>query len=360
MARAAARAGEDDGATRAPGEQGLAPARARGWLTWLARAARALRARSQEATGDFTILISSITLACKAISNAVRKAGILGMYGLEGSVNVQGEEVKKLDVLSDENFCAALKYSTKCSVLVSEEQDEAILLDGDGKYCVVFDPLDGSSNIDCNVSVGSIFGIYRRPDGSSGTGSAADVLQPGSKLAAAGYCMYGSSTQLVLTFGHGVHVFTHDPAVGEFLLTSKNVMIPEGKACKEIYSINEGNSKYWYPQVTNFVSRVKNADKPYSARYVGSMVSDVHRTLLYGGIFMYPADTKTKDGKLRLLYEANPMSMIMEQAGGMATSGTGRILDIQPTSIHQRVPIFIGCKRDVQMLLDEYAKLASK
>mmetsp|Transcript_10111 Transcript_10111/g.16551 ORF Transcript_10111/g.16551 Transcript_10111/m.16551 type:complete len:332 (+) Transcript_10111:219-1214(+) len=311
----------------------------------------------EEATGDFTILLSSIQLACKTISTAVRKAGILGMYGLEGSVNVQGEEVKKLDILSHDNFVQALRYSTKVSVMVSEEVEEPIVLqESKGRYCVVFDPLDGSSNIDCNVSVGSIFGIYKKKDSSPGT--VADVLQKGTELVAAGYCMYGSSTQLVLTFkGSGVHVFTHDPSVGEFLLTQKDVKIPSNGG-KTIFSANEGNAKYWYEPVTNFVNRVKFADKPYSARYVGSMVSDLHRTLLYGGIFLYPNDKKSKDGKLRLLYEANPMSMIIEHAGGKATTGTQRVLDIVPTSIHQRTPIFIGSTRDVDMLLEEFAKCA--
>mmetsp|Transcript_2283 Transcript_2283/g.7048 ORF Transcript_2283/g.7048 Transcript_2283/m.7048 type:complete len:339 (+) Transcript_2283:152-1168(+) len=307
----------------------------------------------QEATGDFTILMSSIQLACKAISTAVRKAGILGMYGLEGSVNVQGEEVKKLDILSHDNFVSALKYSTKVGVMVSEEVEDVIIVNGsNGKYCAVFDPLDGSSNIDCNVSVGSIFGIYKRDVDEEP--SVKDVLQPGTELVAAGYCMYGSSTQMVLTFGEGVHVFTHDPSVGEFILTNKDVKIPENP--KTIYSVNEGNSKYWYPAVSNFVDRVKTADKPYSARYVGSMVSDLHRTLLYGGIFLYPADKKSKNGKLRLLYEANPMSMIVEQAGGKSTTGFERVLDIVPDSIHQRTPIFIGCTRDVDMLLEEFDK----
>lgn len=297
--------------------------------------------------------MSSIQLACKSISTAVRKAGILGMYGLAGSVNVQGEEVKKLDILSHDNFVSALKYSTKVSVMVSEETDDLIVVEGSsGKYCAVFDPLDGSSNVDANISTGTIFGIYKR---SSEAPSVSDVLQPGTELVAAGYCMYGSATQMVLTFGDGVHVFTHDPSVGEFLLTTKSVKIPDTP--KTIYSCNEGNYSLWHAPVQRFVEKVKFAEpKPYTARYVGSMVSDVHRTILYGGIFMYPNDKKTVNGKLRLLYEANPMSMIVEQAGGKSTTGTMRVLDIQPTSIHQRVPIFLGCKRDVDMLLEEFAK----
>lgn len=310
--------------------------------------------KASESTGDFTILMSSIQLACKAISTATRKAGILSLTGLQGSTNVHGEDVKKLDILSHDNFVSALKYSTKVSVMVSEEQDEVIVLEkSKGKYCAVFDPLDGSSNIDCNVSVGSIFGIYKRDD-IDAEPSIKDVLKPGKELVAAGYCMYGSSTQMVLTFGAGVHVFTHDPSVGEFILSNKDVKIPENP--KTIYSVNEGNSKYFHPPVTRFVERVKTMEKPYSARYVGSMVSDVHRTLLYGGIFMYPNDTKSKNGKLRLLYEANPMSFIIEQAGGKSTTGKGRVLDVMPTSIHERCPIFLGCTRDVDMLLEEMAK----
>jgi len=307
----------------------------------------------KDATGDFTILMMSIQLACKTISTAVRKAGILGMYGLDGSINVQGEEVKKLDILSHDNFVSALKWSTKATVLVSEEVEDPIILDGPScKYCVVFDPLDGSSNIDCNISVGSIFGIYKSPSDSENT--VKDVLQPGRNLVAAGYCMYGSSTQMVLTFGNGVNIFTHDPSVGEFILTHSDVKIPENP--KTIYSCNEGNYKYWFDPVKNAVERFKNADTPYSARYVGSMVSDLNRTLLYGGVFLYPNDKKSKDGKLRLLYEANPMSMIIEQAGGKSTTGTQRVLDIIPTSIHQRCPIFIGCTRDVDIILEEFAK----
>eukprot|EP00510_Aplanochytrium_minuta_P005410 CAMPEP_0184013084 /NCGR_PEP_ID=MMETSP0954-20121128/4812_1 /TAXON_ID=627963 /ORGANISM="Aplanochytrium sp, Strain PBS07" /LENGTH=335 /DNA_ID=CAMNT_0026293225 /DNA_START=45 /DNA_END=1052 /DNA_ORIENTATION=+ len=311
--------------------------------------------KAAEATGDFTILMTSIQLACKVISTAVRKAGISGLYGLEGTVNVQGEEVKKLDIISHDNFVNAIRSSTKACVLVSEEQEDPIIITDEklrGRYCCAFDPLDGSSNIDCNVSVGSIFAIYKKPDNSPG--GINDILQPGNKLVAAGYCMYGSATQMVLSFGKGVHVFTLDPSVGEFLITMENVKIPEKP--KTIYSINEGNAMYWHEPIKRFVEKVKSAEKPYSARYVGSMVADVHRTLLYGGIFMYPNDKKTKSGKLRLLYEGNPMAFIIEQAGGKATTGTQRILDVVPKDIHERVPTILGCKRDVDMVLEEYAK----
>ncbi len=262
----------------------------------------------------------------------------------------QGEEVKKLDIVANDNFINAIKASRSTCVMVSEENDDPILVSGEqaGDFCCVFDPLDGSSNIDCNVSVGSIFGIYKKK--SEGDGGLEDVLRPGKELVAAGYCMYGSSTQMVLTVGNGVNVFTLDPALGEFILTDKNVMIPEKP--KTIYSVNEGNASKWNGPTTKFVETVKAMAKPYSLRYVGSMVADVHRTLLYGGVFMYPADKKSPNGKLRLLYEGNPMSMVMEQAGGMSTTGTTRIMDIVPTSIHERQPIYIGCTRDVQMIVE--------
>ena len=278
------------------------------------------------------------------------------MYGLEGAVNVQGEEVKKLDIVANNNFINAIKASRSTCVMVSEENDDPILVQEDlaGQYTVVFDPLDGSSNIDCNISVGSIFGIYPKKSADGVAGSIEDVLRPGNDLVAAGYCMYGSSTQMVLTTGNGVNVFTLDPSLGEFILTMPNVRIPETP--KTIYSVNEGNAKYWHAPTTAFVEKVKNLEKPYSLRYVGSMVSDVHRTLLYGGVFLYPADTKSLKGKLRLLYEGNPMSMIMEQAGGMSTTGTGRVMDIVPTSIHERTPIYCGCSRDVEMIIAEFAQ----
>lgn len=304
---------------------------------------------AQNLDRGFTVLMASIQLACKTISQAVRKAGIAGLYGLEGSVNATGDSVKKLDLLSNDVFLNALKYSRELCVLVSEEEEKPIVVDETeaGRYCVVTDPLDGSSNIDCNVSTGTIFGIYERKGGSGGV---KDVLRPGKELIAAGYCMYGSSTQLILTTGNGVNGFTLDPSIGEFILTHPNIKIPEKP--KTVYSINEGNSVHWHAPVTQFVRDVKNCKpKPYSLRYVGSMVSDVHRTILYGGIFMYPADKKSKNGKLRLLYEGNPMSMIIEQAGGVATTGTERVLDVVPTDIHQRVPIFLGCKRDVEKII---------
>ncbi|KAH9249634.1 hypothetical protein BASA81_012603 [Batrachochytrium salamandrivorans] len=302
------------------------------------------------ADGDLTLLMVSIQLACKVTATCVRKAGIMGLYGLQGSTNVQGEEVKKLDMISHDTFVQALVSSGRCTVLVSEEEDEAIVVTSPtGKYAVMFDPLDGSSNIDVNGSIGSIFAISRKLDG-----TIKDVLQPGNQLVCAGYCMYGSSTQMVISWGTGVHIFTLDPSVGEFVLTAQNAMIPEKS--QTIYSLNEGNAQYWQPEVTKFVNHVKfDLAKPYSQRYVGSMVADVHRTLIYGGIFMYPADKKSPNGKLRLLYEVNPMSFLMEQAGGLSVSISmdnvqTRALDIVPTSIHERRPIYMGSKRDVLLL----------
>ncbi|RLN70181.1 hypothetical protein BBJ28_00000268 [Nothophytophthora sp. Chile5] len=300
-----------------------------------------------QGNSDLSVLFSSIELACKVIASAVRRAGLTGLYGLDGSENATGDQVKKLDVLSNDIFINSLK------VMVSEEEEKPIVVDNDSsgtKYCIAFDPLDGSSNIDCNVSTGTIFAIYQRnPDSEGGI---QDILQQGKHLVAAGYCMYGSSTQLVLTWGNGVHCFTLDPTIGAFMLSQKNIRIPDEP--KTIYSCNEGNYAHWDRPTKAFVDECKTKPTPYNARYVGSMVSDVHRTILYGGIYLYPGSDKSKDGKLRLLYEGNPMSFIMEQAGGMSTTGTERVLDLVPTDIHQRSPIFLGCKRDVQRVIDLY------
>ena len=309
------------------------------------------------ATGDFTLLMQSVQLACKAISSSVRQAGLLGLYGLQGSVNVQGEEVKKLDAISHDVFVSALASSGRAAVLVSEEKEEAIIVGDAGKYCVVFDPLDGSSNIDVNGTIGSIFGIYHREGDLSKPASASDVLIPGARLVAAGYAMYGSSTQMVISWGTGVHIFTLDPAVGEFVLTAENAKIPENP--QTIYSLNEGNSRYYSPELSKLINYFKfEAAKPYSARYVGSLVADGHRTLIYGGVFAYPNDSKNPNGKLRLLYEVNPFSFLIEQAGGVALSHRDgklvRALDIVPKTIHDRVPLFFGCKRDMDIVRSFY------
>lgn len=308
-----------------------------------------------QSNADLAILFSSIELACKVIASAVRRAGLTGLYGLDGSENSTGDAVKKLDLLANDIFINALKFSTKIEVMVSEENAEPIIVEGaasGAQYCIAFDPLDGSSNIDCNVSTGTIFAIYQR-DNKDAPAGYQNILQPGNKLVAAGYCMYGSSTQLVLTWGKGVHGFTLDPTIGAFILSHHNIRIPETP--KTIYSCNEGNYALWDNVTRAFVDECKNKPTPYSARYVGSMVSDVHRTLLYGGIFMYPADKKSKTGKLRLLYEANPMSFIVEQAGGLSTTGTQRVLDLVPINIHERSSIFLGCERDVNRIIEMYA-----
>ncbi|KAG3098157.1 Fructose-1,6-bisphosphatase 1 [Phytophthora idaei] len=306
-----------------------------------------------QGNADLSVLFTSIELACKVIASSVRRAGLTGLYGLDGSENSTGDQVKKLDVLSNDIFVNSLKFSTKIEVMVSEEEEKPIVVQSDStgtKYCIAFDPLDGSSNIDCNVSTGTIFAIYQRD--ATSEGGYKDILQPGSKLVSAGYCMYGSSTQLVLTWGKGVHCFTLDPTIGAFILSQKDIRIPEEP--KAIYSCNEGNYAHWDRATKAFVDECKTKPKPYAARYVGSMVSDIHRTILYGGIYLYPGSEKAKDGKLRLLYECNPMSFIMEQAGGMSTTGTERILDLVPTDIHQRSPIFLGCKRDVERVIALY------
>ncbi|XP_013782647.1 fructose-1,6-bisphosphatase 1-like [Limulus polyphemus] len=305
------------------------------------------------ATGDLTALLNSILTACKAVSSAVRKAGIAKIFGIAGQTNIQGEEVKKLDVLANDLFINMLKSSFTTCLLISEENEQSIEVETDkrGKYIVCFDPLDGSSNIDCLVSIGSIFAIYRKT--STGPPVEQDGLQSGRNIVAAGYALYGSATMVVLSTGNGVNGFMLDPAIGEFILTDPNMTVkPRGK----IYSINEGYSSLWDKAVTEYVRRKKypQSGKPYGARYIGSMVADVHRTLKYGGIFMYPATKDSPNGKLRLLYECNPMAYLIEQAGGIASTGKIPVLDVVPEKIHQRSPIFLGSREDVEEILDLY------
>jgi fructose-1,6-bisphosphatase I len=317
----------------------------------LTRFVLAEQRKTPGATGDLTQLLNCILTAIKAISSAVRKAGIAKLHGIAGTTNVQGEEVKKLDVLSNDLFINMLRSSFTTCLMVSEENDKVVEVETEkqGKYIVCFDPLDGSSNIDCLVSIGSIFAIYKKV--SEGAPSERDALQKGRNLVAAGYALYGSATMVVLSTGGNVNGFTLDPAIGEFVLTDPNIKIkPRGK----IYSINEGYAQYWDAATTEYVKRKKfpQTGKPYGARYVGSMVADVHRTLVYGGIFLYPATTEAPKGKLRLLYECNPMAYIIEHAGGKASNGKIPVLDIQPESIHQRSPIFLGSPEDVNDVLD--------
>jgi len=318
----------------------------------LSRFVLAEQRKVPSATGEMTQLLVAIQSAVKAISSAVRKAGIAQLFGMAGDTNVQGEEVKKLDVLSNELFVNMLKSSFTTCLLVSEENENAIEIEFEksGKYVVCFDPLDGSSNIDCLVSIGSIFAIYRRLDDHAAA-TVADALQPGRQCVAAGYALYGSATMMVISTGDGVNGFMLDPSVGEFVLTDPNMKIkPKGK----IYSLNEGYATLWDPAVKEFVER-KKAVKAGS-RYIGSMVADVHRTIKYGGIFMYPATSAAPKGKLRLLYECNPMAFLVEKAGGLATDGHTPILDLVPTGIHQRSPIFLGSRDDVQEIVDLYKK----
>lgn len=302
------------------------------------------------ATGDFSGLLRDLTLAVKVIWREVSKAGLVDILGNVGRENISGDEVKKLDVFADETIYKAMDHGGHLCVMASEENEDVLQIPDQyptGKYVLLYDPLDGSSNIDANVNIGTIFSIYRRVT-PSGKGTLQDCLQPGYKQVAAGYVIYGSSTMLVYTTGDGVHGFTLDPGIGEFLLSHENIRIPKkGK----IYSVNVGNYSKWEEGMKKYIHYLHEEDKatsrPYSLRYIGSMVADIHRTLLYGGIFMYPGDKKNPDGKLRLMYEANPMSFIIEQAGGRASNGKSRILDIQPTSLHQHTPLFVGSMDDV-------------
>jgi fructose-1,6-bisphosphatase I len=303
------------------------------------------------ATGSFTSLLNQLVLAAKLVTSRVRRAGLADILGYTGATNVQGEKVQKLDEETNETLISALGRRGHCAAIASEELDEIRILSDDprAKYVVVFDPLDGSSNIDVNVSIGTIFGVLRRSDGSTRSTMVQDFLRPGSELLAAGYVLYGSSTMLVITTGSGgVHGFTYDPTVGEFFLSHEDIRTPERGS---MYSINEGNSAHWSDPVRRWSEWIKSDDKasgrPYGMRYVGSMVADAHRTLLKGGIFAYPADRKSPGGKLRLLYEANPFAFIFEAAGGKASTGTDRILDIVPSELHQRTPIVIGSAWDV-------------
>jgi len=304
------------------------------------------------ATGQLSAILRELTLAIKIIYREVSKAGLVNILGLVGRENIHGEQVKKLDAFSDEKIFQAMDHGGHLCVMASEEHEDIIPIPpqyATGKYVLLFDPLDGSSNIDVNAPIGTIFSVYRRMT-PSGPGTLEDCLQPGYKQVVAGYVVYGSSTMLVYTTGDGVHGFTLDPSIGEFLLSHENMRIPsKGKT----FSINEGNSVNWTDGMRRYIEHVKKDDKasgrPYTGRYIGSMIADIHRTLLTGGIFMYPADRKSPNGKLRLLYEANPMSFIVEQAGGRASNGVTRILDIKPTALHERTPLFVGSDEDVRI-----------
>jgi fructose-1,6-bisphosphatase I len=304
------------------------------------------------AKGELSRLLRDLAIAAKIVNREINKAGLASILGDSGTVNVQGESQKKLDVYANEQFIAALRSGGECCMIVSEENDEHINIDSEisknAKYVVAIDPLDGSSNIDVNVGIGTIFSIYRRTS-VSGAATVEDILQKGTSQVAAGYIIYGSSTMLVYTTGKGVNGFTLDPSIGEFCLSHPNLTIPEAGT---IYSINEGNYIHFPQGVKKYIKYCqeedKNTSRPYTSRYTGSMVADLHRNLIKGGIFIYPYTSASPKGKLRLVYECNPMAFIMEQAGGKASDGTNRILDLEVYELHQRSPIFIGSRLMVE------------
>ena len=320
-----------------------------------------LQKESRMATGRFTHLLNELILSAKIISREVNKAGLVDILGFTGDINVQGEEVVKMDEYANRVLIYRMERAGVLCAMASEENADIIEIPPAfpvGDYVLIFDPLDGSSNVDSNVSIGTIFSIYRRKSLSGRTVSLGDLLQKGTEQVAAGYFIYGSSTMMVYTTGEGVHGFTLDPSVGEFLLSHPDIKIPpEGK----FYSVNESYWNFWDEPTRKAVSYFKTPEnhrgQAYNLRYIGSLVADFHRNLLAGGIFMYPADfrdPKKPSGKLRLLCEANPLAMVVEQAGGMATDGKGRILDIDPQELHQRVPLFIGSKNDVEKVMKIY------
>jgi fructose-1,6-bisphosphatase I len=301
------------------------------------------------ATGEFTWLLSGIQLATKIIASQIQRAGLLEIMGKTGEINVQGEEVQKLDEIANNTIVHCLTSRRNVGILVSEEDAAPRLVQNVGeaaRYIVLFDPLDGSSNINANVSIGTIFSILHRNPAADGKNVMAHVLQPGTQQVAAGYVVYGSSTVLAYTAGNGVHMFTLDPSIGAFVLAQENVRMPdEGK----IYSINEAYREKFPKGVQRYLDWVKTEEAGgYSSRYIGSLVADFHRTLIRGGVFLYPPGTDSPNGKLRLLYEANPLAFMAEQAGGLATDGRERILEKQPKSMHERTPLVIGSKNEVE------------
>lgn len=305
------------------------------------------------ATGAFSNILYDLAFAAKMIAREVNMAGLVDILGGTDERNIHGENVQKLDMWAHDVIFKALDHCGHLACMASEEAEEFLPIPEKfetGKYVLLYDPLDGSSNIDANVSIGTIFSIHKKVSAGE-RGTEQDCIQPGRDQVAAGYVVYGSSTMLVYTTGHGVHGFTLDPSIGEFLLSHPNIQIP--RPGKRIYSVNEGNALNWSRGQSAFVDHLKGFDgsnpKPFSARYIGSLVADFHRNLLYGGLFMYPADRKSPQGKLRLLYEAAPLAFIAEQAGGAATDGRQRIMDIEPTRLHQRTPLYIGTKEWVEL-----------
>ena len=308
-----------------------------------------------QATGELSSLLRDIGLAAKRVNVEVNKAGLVDILGDAGSVNVQGEDVKKLDIYANNQFMGVLKHGISCAGIASEELDDYIAFDDDvsrsSKYICLFDPLDGSGNIDVNVSIGTIFSIYRRITPKGELVNLEDFLQPGTQQVAGGYIVYGSSTMLVYATKRGVNGFTLDPSIGEFCLSHPDIKCPDAG---NIYSVNHGHFFRYDEGVRDYIHKCQRKTKqdggPYTQRYIGSMVSDVHRNLIKGGIFMYPGTTDKPKGKLRLLYECNPFAFILEMAGGKATNGKQRILEIMPTELHQRSPLFIGSKSMMEEL----------
>lgn len=314
--------------------------------------------RFPAATGELSGILYDLALASKMIANKVRLAGLADVLGAHGSENVQGEAQQKLDVIANDIIVKAMDHGGRLCAMASEEEPEIIMIPDRfkrGKYVLLFDPLDGSSNIDVNVPVGTIFSILQKVSEGE-EGRMEDMLQPGVKQVAAGYVLYGASTMMVYTTGAGVHGFTLDPAIGEFLLSHPNMKIPEHGT---YLSVNNAYEQLWPEQVTALMRRYRGLDgkrEAMNVRYVGSLVADFHRNLLGGGLYAYPANTKSPQGKLRLLYECNPLAFIAEQAGGAAFDGTQRIMEVKPTSLHQRSPYFVGSKADVEIAIEMLAK----
>ncbi|NER18028.1 class 1 fructose-bisphosphatase [Spongiivirga citrea] len=313
-------------------------------------------------SGELSRLINSIRLAGKVVNYEVNKAGLVDIIGAAGDTNIQGEDQQKLDVYANEKFIQAMKNRNIVCGIASEEEDDFITINSQdeqhqNKYVVLIDPLDGSSNIDVNVSVGTIFSVYRRVTPIGTPVQLEDFLQPGNRQVAAGYIIYGTSTMLVYTTGHGVNGFTLNPATGSYYLSHPEMKFPE---TGRIYSVNEGNYTHFPLGVKKYIKycQEEGGDRPYTSRYIGSLVSDIHRNMIKGGIYMYPKSSKLADGKLRLLYECNPMAFIIEQAGGKASNGFGRIMDMNPTELHQRVPFFGGSKKMVEKA-EEFMELHS-
>ena len=308
------------------------------------------------ASGELSRLLSDIAVAAKIINREIRQAGLVDILGRAGSENVHGEDVQKLDEFADQQLVSALSSGGECCVMASEEHSDIIPVNtnvaAEAKYVVNFDPLDGSTNIDANAPIGTIFGIYRRVTTPQEGCSSKDVLQHGRKQVAAGYVVYGSSTLLVYSTGNGVNGFTLDPSIGEFCLSHPNITLPDHAGT---YSINEGNYTAFSPALQQYLTHCKDGNnhsgKPYKARYIGSMVADIHRTLVKGGIFLYPGTQKDPNGKLRLMYEANPMAFLIEQAGGKATDGEQALMDKAPQDLHDRTPVFLGSKGNVEEML---------